>query len=489
MSQNYQQIQQTDIRRQSTSSRIFFIEDEQNFIPQVYYPREEDFVQTQTKEHRRILFIVEPIIIGLILFPIIVLFWQCGWNLVLILLDLVNGYPLHGSGQSSEMEESKTLPVSQKSAGKEYLPKFDRKGKDPSRPSPFPIENYDPSILNPEEGDYSSQSLIISYVIVQVFLLCFYLGQDIFSNFLKRQNNFIEIILLKCHIFLLASIYIIQWVMIWTICDQYTPHEWYFELLLSLTFLFVLFIFAGHLSDLICAPFIISYDCIEYCLQINCPLLTREVSLIFNINRRMKMFYFFFLYLKMKKWKINLINFIFYDIILSNITIIVWRGFYNFVDRYFYPDDFIRSAWICLLIGYILYFILMYFQNYLEDFNLKHEFWILISMNFPQFYRNIRHFLAFISCLFLWRGFWLIYDLYVDIFELYYQTYLLFYLLSFLFLALIQTASSLNGPSNNIEDENRFFPLYPNCYVSTTVRKFLQLPFFRSENAKEDIKS
>jgi hypothetical protein len=37
---------------------------------------------------------------------------------------------------------------------------------------------------------------------------------------------------------------------------------------------------------------------------------------------------------------------------------------------------------------------------------------------------------------------------------LYYQTYLLFYLLSFLFLASIQTASSINGPLSNMEDEN-----------------------------------
>jgi hypothetical protein len=339
-------------------------------------------------------------------------------------LDLANRYPLQDSGQSSGMEESKTLADSP--ARKEYLSKFDRQ---------LPkIENLDSLILNLEERDYSFQSLIIPYIIVQIFLLCFYLGQDFFYNFLKRQTNVIGIILLKCHIFLLASIYIVQWVMIWTIWDQYTRHEWYFELLISLTSLFALMVINGHLSDLICAPFIVIYDSIEYCLRIDCPLLTQ-----------------------MKKWKVNLINFVFYNIILSNLTIIVWRGFYDFLDRYFYPDDFIRSAWIYLLIGYILYFPLMYFQNYLEDFNLKYEFWTFISINFPQFYRNIRHFLGFISCLFLWRGFWLLYDSYVDIFELYYQTYLLFYLLSFLFLASIQTASSINGPLSNMEDENRFF--------------------------------
>jgi len=151
MSQNYHQIQQTNIRQQSTISPIFFVEEEQNsarhlsIIPQVYYPLEEDFVQRKSKEYRRILFIFEPIIIGLILFPIVVLFWQCGWNLVLILLDLANRYPLQDSGQSSGMEESKTLADSP--ARKEYLSKFDRQ---------LPkIENPDSLILNLEEGDYS----------------------------------------------------------------------------------------------------------------------------------------------------------------------------------------------------------------------------------------------------------------------------------------------------------------------------------------------
>jgi hypothetical protein len=70
------------VGRQSRISPIFFVEKEQNLacrfsiILQVGYPLEEDFVETKTKEHQRILFIVEPIIIDLILFPIVVLFWQ-----------------------------------------------------------------------------------------------------------------------------------------------------------------------------------------------------------------------------------------------------------------------------------------------------------------------------------------------------------------------------------------------------------------------------
>lgn len=244
---------------------------------------------------QQLLFLAEPIIDGLIFFPIVVLFWQCEWNLVLIIF-----------------------------ASDTVLKKL-----------------------------HDSLILIITYSIAQSFLLCFHLGQDFFYNFLTKQNSIIRVTLLKCHIFVLASIYITQWVVI-------------------------------------------------------------------------------------------------YEIILSNLLIIIWRGCYNFLDRYFYPDDVIRSAYMSLIVGYILYFSLMYFQT--------------------QVHQNIQHLLAFISCVFLWRGFWLLYDTYIDIFEYYYQTYLLLYVLSFLLLALIQTASSINGPTSSIEDECRSF--YSNYYILTFIRKF-----------------
>ena len=187
----------------------------------------------------------------------------------------------------------------------------------------------------------------------------------------------------------------------------------------------------------------------------------------------------------MKQWKINLINYILYEWIISNLSIMVWRGFYHFLDDFLYPDDLPLSAGICLIIGYVLYFPLMYFQTYLEELNLKYSFWTFVSINFPQFYRNIRHLLAFISCVFAWRGYWLLFDNYVDIFEKYYQTYLLLYLLSFMLLSVLQTASSTNGPLSYMDDSFRFFPLYPHCYVSIVYRKISQWPCFRSTAAKE----
>ena len=153
----------------------------------------------------------------------------------------------------------------------------------------------------------------------------------------------------------------------------------------------------------------------------------------------------------MKRWKINLINFLFYEILISNITIIIWRGFDYSLDKYFDTN-----YWICLLIGYILYFLLIYTQKYLTIDKFKHEFWMFFIVNFPQFHRTLHQFLIFITCVFLWHGIWILYDLHIDIFQSFYQTYLFLYILSFLFLTFIRTASSTNGPLSNTDDESIF---------------------------------
>ena len=246
-----------DIQRQRIYSRVEDSVEPVNqrrlsIISEVSYPMDHEesqnestindaLIQTKSDEHRlRILFFVEPIIVGFILLPIVALFWECGWNIVWILLNTTNGYP-----STSQFDE----------------------------------------IPSEELHHYSLQSLLIPYLIVQILLLVFYLSQDFFYNFLKRQNHIITILLLKIHIFLLASIYIVQWETLWIVWDQYLPRDWYFELVLSLTSIFALIVFIGHLSDLVCAPFLVSYDSIECCVHFGCPLLTRQVSLFICFHR------------------------------------------------------------------------------------------------------------------------------------------------------------------------------------------------------------
>lgn len=123
----------------------------------------------------------------------------------------------------------------------------------------------------------------------------------------------------------------------------------------------------------------------------------------------------------------------------------------------------------------------MYSQYYFEKLNFKSKYWKIFLSNFPQFHRNLIHTLSFCSCLFLWRGFWVLYDNYLRIFEKYYQTYLLISLLLFLFLSLIETFSSMNGPLKTMEDNYNFFPVYPHCYISKIVYNFSQLSYFQSK--------
>jgi hypothetical protein len=232
-----------DSNRQINQRQLSVISED--YIPLVQEGEESEWenvpndVPIQTESHkrrRRILFIIEPIIVGFILLPIIALFWDCGWNLTWILLDKVNGHPL-------------TLHVD--------------------------------AMKKEESHKYRFYSLAIPYLGAQLLLLILYLSQDFFYNFLQRQNRIVTMLLLKCHIFLLASIYIVQWEMLWITWDQYTPRHWYFELVLSLTALFALIVLIGNLSDLVCAPFLVSYDSIEYCLHFGCPLMTRAVSFFF----------------------------------------------------------------------------------------------------------------------------------------------------------------------------------------------------------------
>jgi hypothetical protein len=199
--------------------------------------KKEDYVKP--KGRYLLLFIVEPIVVGCLLFPIVVLFWDCGWNLVVIMLNSLNGFPL-------------TYHLD----GKNYT--------------------------NNGVGDYSPQSLIIPYVIVEVFVLILYLGQDLLYDFLKRQHTLVEMILLKIHMLILASLYIVQWEMMWTILDQYIPQDWTFIMALSLISLFILIVVTGTLSDLVCSPFVAIYDSIEYCIRFECSLATEHVSIFLS---------------------------------------------------------------------------------------------------------------------------------------------------------------------------------------------------------------
>ncbi|CAF2414516.1 unnamed protein product [Rotaria sp. Silwood2] len=337
----------------------------------------------QTGIRCTIFFICQPIIAGFFIFPLLILFWQAGWNFMVVWLD---------------------TPI-----GKHWI------------------------------------VLVMLYFLAQLIFLFIYLNQDHLYDYLHKQKTklFISIIL-QCHNFITSSNYIIQWVSMWTIWDRYTPADWLLMLIVSIAALFAVIALMGHPCDLVCAPFILSYDSIEYNIRIGSPFLTE------NINECLAHF----------------LNYIFYEYIMSLLSILAWRGSYTLLDVFLFPKNPFMSASSSLLMGYPLYFLLMYTQSYTSKIC---QLPIFSCLNHPSLIHNIRHLTAFFTCVLLWRGFWLLFDTYIATMTLALKSPYLFYIIcmfiSFFILSLLKTASSINGPMSHMFDPYDLFPDYPNSYL------------------------
>jgi hypothetical protein len=47
----------------------------------------------------------------------------------------------------------------------------------------------------------------------------------------------------------------------------------------------------------------------------------------------------------------------------------------------------------------------------------------------------------------------------------------------------------MNGPLKAMEENYRFFPIYPHCYISKVFHKLSQLSFFQSKNLNQNTKN
>ena len=148
------------------------------------------------------------------------------------------------------------------------------------------------------------------------------------------------------------------------------------------------------------------------------------------------------------------------------LSIIAWRGLYRCLDLYLFPDSLDLSAGVSLVVGYLLFFVLMYTQRC----EMKScPFTSFMELNYSSFFPNLRHLMAFFSCVLLWRGFWIFFDNYMATLPFAYAHPYVFYTIcilpAFLILTLMKTASSINGPMSHMHDEYALFPFYPNCYL------------------------
>jgi hypothetical protein len=172
---------------------------------------------------RTLFFVFQPLVAGFLVFPLLILFWQAGWNF---------------------MDEWLKIPFAKHWT---VLPSL--------------------------------------YFLAQVIFLFVYLNQDRLYDYLHRQKSkFYVAIILQCHTFLTSSTYIIQWVTMWNIWDRYTSGDGLLMLIVSIAALLAVIALMGHPCDLVCAPFILSYDSIEYNIRIGSPFLTEKVIYSFKQN-------------------------------------------------------------------------------------------------------------------------------------------------------------------------------------------------------------
>lgn len=156
-----------------------------------------------------------------------------------------------------------------------------------------------------------------------------------------------------------------------------------------------------------------------------------------------------------------------YENIISILSTIAWRGLYQLLDVHLFPDSLDLSAGISLIIGYLSFFVLMYTQS----FEMKPSvFTTFMQQNYPSLISNVQHLLEFLSCVILWRGFWMFFDNHLATLTFTYDHPYVFYTIgifaSFFILTLMETASSINGPMSQLPDDYSLFPNYPHSYLS-----------------------
>ncbi|CAF1154776.1 unnamed protein product [Rotaria magnacalcarata] len=284
-----------------------------------------------------------------------------------------------------------------------------------------------------------------SYLLSQLICFIIYINQDrLYGYFVNEELNFFVIIILQFHSLITALNYTIQWTSLWTLLDNYTSDDWLLMLTISVASILAIILLTGHACDLVCSPFIMSFDSIKYNVRIDTPFMIE----------------------KMNRFVSHTINYVFYEFIISLLSIQAWRGSYKLLDVFLYPSDENISAIISLAIGYFSFFIIMYTQYFENSICRLSTF---IYLNYPLFIQNIRHVCAFFSCVFLWRGYWILLDLHIAtisfVQESPYTSYMLTIIISFIILSIMKTASSINGPMSQIDDEYNLFPLYSNCFL------------------------
>jgi hypothetical protein len=143
---------------------------------------------------------------------------------------------------------------------------------------------------------FSQHQVILpaSYLLSQLICFIIYINQDrLYGYLINEELNFFVIIILQFHSFITALNYIIQWTSLWTLLDNYTSDDWLLMLTVSIASILAIILLTGHGCDLVCSPFIMSFDSIEYNVRIETSFMIEKVMRFKNkLIRKNELFYF-----------------------------------------------------------------------------------------------------------------------------------------------------------------------------------------------------
>ena len=160
-----------------------------------------------------------------------------------------------------------------------------------------------------------------------------------------------------------------------------------------------------------------------------------------------------------------------FSVLVSVGVLFFWRGTWELMDFYIYPNDPELSGWVCLLAGYGIHLLCHVLGLKLVDPNTKLP--KTTGFRGSKFVKLLHIFFLGVMTVFVWRGLWFLQDVYVipTNFEL---SAWVSSMIGFILLACLgYTASILAPPAIQLSDEDSgivfpfLVPILPSCTPTT----------------------
>ncbi|CAD7085961.1 unnamed protein product [Hermetia illucens] len=295
--------------------------------------------------------------------------------------------------------------------------------------------------LFPDDG---IDSALASIVIGLVGYMLFMLPQKLICDSFNRDKHRITFyIFSRLYTFIFAVISVLGCRGPWNLVDLLTPYELTWINLLTVAAV-VLLIVTKSLANVNAAPFLITTD---------------EHEDYFLINTRFKTS-------ATEEPVIYILDCLFSTLVIGSLVAVAWRGIWAVCDILLYPDDGAYSAWASTIIGYTLTALTFAIQPITRSLCDQIDGYRRIAV------ADAFLFFSFIGCVNVWRGIWMLLDVYF-IPDDYTLSNWVSYCLSFLLLVLLNCSNSIlvRGVFIDAEEPSGKCVVFPIYYIRLVFQK------------------